>query len=59
MFVQSLKFVKSHHGNTKDISVYGQEHTGNANYAWILHMVFQALRLERSDRDNPPGFPEG
>lgn len=27
MFVQSLKFVKSHHGNTKNISVYGQEYT--------------------------------
>ncbi|HRJ42313.1 MAG TPA: N-6 DNA methylase [Caldilineaceae bacterium] len=27
MFVQSLKFVRSHHGNTKDISVYGQEYT--------------------------------
>ena len=25
--VQSLKFVESHHGNTKDISVYGQEQT--------------------------------
>jgi type I restriction enzyme M protein len=27
MFVQSLKFVKSHNGNTKNISVYGQEFT--------------------------------
>ncbi|MFT6793417.1 MAG: type I restriction enzyme M protein [Rubritalea sp.] len=27
MFVQSLKFVQSHHGNTKDIAVYGQEYT--------------------------------
>ena len=27
MFVQSLKFVQSHHGNTKDISIYGQEYT--------------------------------
>ncbi|WP_105044047.1 type I restriction-modification system subunit M [Rubritalea profundi] len=27
MFVQSLKFVQSHHGNTQDISVYGQEYT--------------------------------
>ncbi|WP_169392004.1 MULTISPECIES: class I SAM-dependent DNA methyltransferase [Psychrobacter] len=27
MFVQSIKFVKSHHGNTKDISIYGQEYT--------------------------------
>jgi len=28
MFVQSLKFIESHKGNTKDISVYGQEYTG-------------------------------
>lgn len=27
MFLQSLKFVRSHHGNTKNISVYGQELT--------------------------------
>ena len=28
MFVQSIKFVESHHGNTKDIAIYGQEYTG-------------------------------
>ena len=27
MFVQSIKFIESHHGNKKDISVYGQEYT--------------------------------
>jgi type I restriction enzyme M protein len=27
MFVQSVKFVESHHGNKKDISIYGQEYT--------------------------------
>ena len=27
MFVQSMKFVQSHQGNTKDISIYGQEQT--------------------------------
>ncbi len=27
MFVQSLKFVESHQGNKKDISIYGQEQT--------------------------------
>lgn len=27
MFVQSIKFIESHHGNTKDISIYGQEYT--------------------------------
>lgn len=28
MFVQSLKFIENHKGNTKDIAVYGQEYTG-------------------------------
>ena len=28
MFVQSIKFVENHHGNTKDISIYGQESIG-------------------------------
>lgn len=27
MFVQSMKFIESHHGNKKDVSVYGQEYT--------------------------------
>lgn len=27
MFVQSIKFVQSHQGSTKDISIYGQEYT--------------------------------
>jgi type I restriction enzyme M protein len=27
MFVQSVQFVKSHQGNAKDISIYGQEYT--------------------------------
>lgn len=26
MFVQSLKFIENHHGNKKDVSVYGQEY---------------------------------
>jgi len=28
MFVQSIKFVENHHGNTKNISIYGQESIG-------------------------------
>jgi len=27
MFVQSIKFIESHHGNKKEISIYGQEYT--------------------------------
>ena len=40
MFVQSLKFVDAHHGNRKNVSVYGQEYTKTTyNYGWILNMV--------------------
>lgn len=39
--VQSLKFVESHHGNTKDISVYGQD-----QWAWGAHL----RRAERARR---------
>ncbi len=31
MFVQSIKFVESHQGNTKDISIYGQESTATTH----------------------------
>jgi type I restriction enzyme M protein len=31
MFVQSLKFIQSHHGNTKEVAIYGQEYT-NTTY---------------------------
>lgn len=27
MFVQSMKFIKAHHGNKKEVSIYGQEYT--------------------------------
>lgn len=31
MFVQSIKFIESHQGNTRDVSIYGQEYT-NTTY---------------------------
>ena len=31
MFVQSMKFIEAHHGNKRDVSVYGQEYT-NTTY---------------------------
>ncbi len=31
MFVQSIKFIQAHHGNTKNVSIYGQEYT-NTTY---------------------------
>jgi type I restriction enzyme M protein len=31
MFVQSIKFIEAHHGNQKEVSIYGQEYT-NTTY---------------------------
>lgn len=52
MFVQSAKFIQAHTGKRGTIAVYGQEKlkedkrwkygippAGNANYAWIQHMI--------------------
>ena len=43
MFVQSIKFIESHHGNTKDVSIYGQEYTSDPpRYFGRLH-IFQLV----------------
>ena len=41
MFVQSVKFVKAHHGNQKNVSVYGQE---NTNTTFKLARMNLAIR---------------
>jgi len=43
MFVQSLKFVQSHHGNTKDISVYGQEMTNTTYKLAKMNLAVRGL----------------
>lgn len=41
MFVQSVKFVRAHHGNQKNVSVYGQE---NTNTTFKLARMNLAIR---------------
>ncbi|MEJ6579849.1 MAG: class I SAM-dependent DNA methyltransferase [Akkermansiaceae bacterium] len=43
MFVLSLKFVESHHGNTKDISVYGQEFTATTYKLAKMNLAVRGL----------------
>lgn len=43
MFVQSLKFVQSHHGNTKDISIYGQEYTGTTYKLAKMNLAIRGI----------------
>ena len=49
MFVQSLKFVKSHHGNTKNISVYGQEFTSTTYKLAKMNLAVRGLSANLGD----------
>ncbi|MGG7056523.1 type I restriction-modification system subunit M [Nitrosomonas sp. ANs5] len=43
MFVQSVKFVESHQGNTKDISIYGQEQTGTTYKLAKMNLAIRGI----------------
>lgn len=43
MFVQSVKFVESHHGNKKDISIYGQEYTSTTYKLAKMNLAIRGI----------------
>lgn len=43
MFVQSLEFVKSHQGNRKDISIYGQEMTKTTHKLARMNLAIRGM----------------
>ena len=43
MFVQSVKFIESHHGNTKDISIYGQEQTSTTYKLAKMNLAIRGI----------------
>jgi len=43
MFVQSIKFVNSHNGNQKDISVYGQEYTSTTYKLAKMNLAIRGI----------------
>jgi type I restriction enzyme M protein len=43
MFVQSVKFVESHHGNQKDISIYGQEYTSTTYKLGKMNLAIRGI----------------
>jgi type I restriction enzyme M protein len=43
MFVQSIKFVESHQGNTKDISIYGQEYTATTYKLAKMNLAIRGI----------------
>ncbi|MBN2528320.1 MAG: SAM-dependent DNA methyltransferase [Deltaproteobacteria bacterium] len=43
MFVQSIKFVNSHNGNQKDISIYGQENTATTYKLAKMNLAIRGI----------------
>ncbi len=43
MFVQSIKFVESHHGSKKDISIYGQEYTATTYKLAKMNLAIRGI----------------
>lgn len=43
MFVQSIKFVESHQGSTKDISIYGQEYTATTYKLAKMNLAIRGI----------------
>lgn len=49
MFVQSMKFIKNHQGNTKDISVYGQEYTATTYKLAKMNLAIRGISANLGD----------
>lgn len=49
MFVQSIKFVQSHRGNTKDISIYGQEFTAVTYKLAKMNLAIRGIAANLGD----------
>lgn len=49
MFVQSMKFVKNHHGNRRNVSVYGQEFTKTTYKLAKMNLAIRGIAANLGD----------
>ena len=49
MFVQSIKFVNSHNGNQKDVSIYGQENTSTTYKLAKMNLAIRGINGNLGD----------
>ncbi len=49
MFVQSIKFIESHHGNTKNIAIYGQEYTNTTYKLAKMNLAIRGISANLGD----------
>ncbi len=49
MFVQSMKFIESHHGDKKDVSIYGQEYTATTYKLAKMNLAIRGISANLGD----------
>ena len=49
MFVQSIKFIENHHGNKKEISIYGQEQTATTYKLAKMNLAIRGIAANLGD----------
>jgi type I restriction enzyme M protein len=49
MFVQSIKFIESHHGNKKELSIYGQEYTATTYKLAKMNLAIRGISANLGD----------
>ncbi len=50
MFVQSVKFIEAHHGNKKEISIYGQEYTNTTYKLAKMNLAIRGIAGNLGDK---------
>lgn len=50
MFVQSMKFIEAHHGNKKDVSVYGQEYTNTTYKLAKMNLAIRGIACNLGEK---------
>lgn len=51
MFVQSMKFIESHHGNKKEVSIYGQEYTKTTYKLAKMNLAIRGISANLGEKD--------
>jgi type I restriction enzyme M protein len=49
MFVQSMKFIESHHGDKKEVSIYGQEYTSTTYKLAKMNLAVRGIAANLGD----------
>jgi type I restriction enzyme M protein len=50
MFVQSIKFIEAHHGNKKEVSIYGQEYTNTTYKLAKMNLAIRGISANMGEK---------